>query len=248
MRCVYARCKFGLWAAVSLLLPPVCKPVAFSQTPRGAAVIDSTISVSVLVVGFWLGLFLWVAFCYTPDMKTHDKKRAALSALGRWLVEGILLAAVAWFFFAPTIAGAIPARAGDSVLITDLPPGVVVGADERIDIFIDAAPVAATVLRACQYFAATCAFSGDSGFRIGYVCSGDKKTCWRSFLRSVQAAGVGVLAQPAAGGGSFVFSASAGGAPVGAPPSAGGAGNPPPLGAGETPAPSTAPAPAAGVQ
>ena len=208
--------------------------------------IDGKIILSVAAVGgFYLVLVL--AFCYTPAMKiNNDMTRRALTAFGRWLAEAVMVGFAVWFMFAPHLAGATPARAAD-VLITDLPPGVVRGGDEAIDLFIDAAPVAATVLRACTYFEATCAFSGDSGFRIGYVCVGDKKTCWRSFLRSVQAAGVGVLVQPAAGGGSFVFSSSGGGFPSGGgAPSAGAAGGAPELGAGETPAPSTAPPPSAG--
>ncbi len=99
---------------------------------------------------------------------------------------------------------AIKAQVPGRLVITDLPP-LISQTLPAIDVFVDSAAVDRTILLVCKQFSATCAVAGDSEDKIGYVCSGDSRACWRRFISVLVGAGVVVSISPGVGGASFGF-------------------------------------------
>ena len=97
--------------------------------------------------------------------------------------------------------------------ISDLPPAIHSQQIPAVDVFIESSRADDTILRVCKQFAATCAVSGTSPRRVGYVCTGEALVCWRRFVDALRQGGIKVLALPARGGGSFTFILDGAGAP-----------------------------------
>ena len=95
--------------------------------------------------------------------------------------------------------------------LTDLPPAIVSGEVERMDILSDSAPVGEVILRICRGYSADCAVVIDSGGpTLAWTCSDVPAHCWRTFLSALSQLGVNVRILPGVGGASYSFSFGSG--------------------------------------
>ena len=93
--------------------------------------------------------------------------------------------------------------------LTDLPPAIVSGEVEKMEILADSAPVGEVILRICKGYGADCAvvISG-AGLKLAWTCSGDPQHCWRTFLAALSQLGVNVRVLPGVNGAAYAFSLS----------------------------------------
>ena len=119
-----------------------------------------------------------------------------------------------WLFVLSVLAvGVVMFAAADDDPVrrtmTDLPPGIVRGEVDRMDILADAAPVGEIIPRICRGFKADCVIViQQGGPSLAWTCSGEPEYCWRTFLAALSQLGVSVRILPGTGGAAYSFSFS----------------------------------------